>query len=148
MNAAHVHLMLNHFPIVGMVFAIPLLLMAWGRKSEDLSRAAFCLVSITGLIAVATFLTGEPAEDAVKHLPGISKQSIELHEEAAEKAIWFVGGAALAAMVSLVLGFKNKVMPRRALLLVTALCAASMGVLAWTNNLGGQISHVQLRKNQ
>ncbi len=63
MDAAHVHLMLNHFPLIGMAFAIPLLLGAWIRKSEDLSRAGLTLVAVTGFLAVATLLTGEPAEE-------------------------------------------------------------------------------------
>lgn len=88
MDGAHFHLMLNHFPIIGMTFASPLLLLAWGTKSEDLIRVGLGLVSLTGLLAVATFLTGEPAEEVVENLPGVAKRLITIHEEAAEKSLW------------------------------------------------------------
>jgi uncharacterized membrane protein len=140
--------MLNHFPIVGMTFAIPLLLLGWGTKSEDLIRVGLGLVSLTGLLAVATFLTGEPAEEVVEHLPGIAKRLITIHEEAAEKSIWMVSITAVAALISLIIGFKRKTTPKAAVLLVTCLSVACVGVLAWTNNLGGQISHDELRSTR
>lgn len=147
MDAAHVHLMLNHFPLIGMAFAIPLLLGAWMRSSEDLSRAGLILVAVTGVLAVATLLTGDPAEGVIKHLPGISKRVIKIHEEAAEKSIWVVVAAAVAAIAGLFFGWKQKRTPRLVVLLVTVLSVASLAALAWTNNLGGQISHAELRNS-
>jgi uncharacterized membrane protein len=147
MDAAHVHLMLNHFPLIGMVFAIPLLLGAWIRSSEDLSRAGLIIVAVTGVLAVATLLTGDPAERVIEHLPGISKRVIKIHEEAAEKSIWVVVATAVAAIAGLVFGWKQKRTPRLVVLLVTVLSVASLAALAWTNNLGGQISHAELRNS-
>ena len=147
MDAAHVHLMLNHFPLIGMAFAIPLLLGAWMRNSEDLSRAGLILVAVTGVLAVATLLTGDPAEGVIEHLPGISKRVIKIHEEAAEKSIWVVVAAAVAAIAGLFFGWKQKRTPRLVVLLVTVLSVASLAALAWTNNLGGQISHAELRNS-
>ena len=44
------------------------------------------------------FLTGEPAEEVVGHLPGISEQAIEEHEEAAEVAAIVTGFAGLLGL--------------------------------------------------
>lgn len=38
---------------------------------------------VTAAAAVPTYLTGEPAEEAVEHLPGVVKDLIEIHEERA-----------------------------------------------------------------
>lgn len=148
MDAAHVHLILNHFPISGIFISIPILLFAWWRKSDIVGRTGMFVVLLSGLVTVLTFLTGEPAEEVIEHLPGISEKVIKIHEEAAEKAIWFVAAAAIGALISLMIAFKKKAMPMRAIPLVTVLAVCSMGILAWTNNLGGEISHPEIRKNK
>lgn len=148
MDGAHIHLMLNHFPIAGILFAIPILVIAWWRKNDVLGLTGMSLVLLSGLITIPTFLTGEPAGEIIEHLPGISEKLIEIHEEAAEKTIWFVGAAALAALISLVVAFKNKSMLLKAIPFVTILSLCAIGFLAWTNNLGGQISHPEIRKDK
>ena len=146
MDAAQVHLMLNHLPVAGMVIALPILLFAWWRKNEVLGRAGLFIVLFSGLLTIPTFLTGEPTEEIIEHFSGISKDLIETHEEAAEKAIWLIGAAALGAMVSLGLAFKKRSLPTWAVPSVAILATLSMGALAWTNHLGGQISHAEIRK--
>ena len=39
MNIAHLHLMLNHFPVVGSVIVALLLVLALYRRSDELGRA-------------------------------------------------------------------------------------------------------------
>ena len=39
MNLTHVHLLLNHFPTIGMIVGLGVFLMAIGAKSDDLKRA-------------------------------------------------------------------------------------------------------------
>ena len=148
MDAAHIHLMLNHFPIAGILFAIPILVIAWWRKNDVLGLTGMSLVLLSGLVTIPTFLTGEPAKEIIEHLPGISEKLIEIHEEAAEKTIWFVGAAALAALISLLVAFKNKSILLKAIPFVTILSLGAIGFLAWTNNLGGQISHPEIRKDK
>jgi uncharacterized membrane protein len=148
MDAAHIHLMLNHFPMAGILFAIPILAIAWWRKNDVLCLTGMSLVVLSGLITIPTFLMGEPAEEIIEHLPGISEKMIEIHEEAAEITIWFVGAAAFTALISLFIGFKNKSMLLKAIPFVTILSLCAIGFLAWTNNLGGQISHPEIRKDE
>jgi uncharacterized membrane protein len=145
MDAAHIHLILNHFPIAGMVFSIPLLLFAWWRRNEVLSRTAFIVILLTGLATIPTYLTGEPAEELIAHLPGVSERFIEIHEEAAERAIWAIGAATLVAAVGLFLSIRRKATPRWAYPVVLAAALASVGLLGWTNNLGGQVRHPEIR---
>ena len=62
MNATHLHLMLNHIPVLGTVFGLGLLVFALWRKSEELKKAALGIFLIVALLAVPVYLTGEPAE--------------------------------------------------------------------------------------
>ncbi len=147
MNAAHIHLMLNHLPIGGMLIAVPILLVAWWRKSDPLARPGLFIVLLSGIITIPTFLSGKPTEELIEHLPEISENLIEIHEEVAEKAIWLIGAAALGALVSLGISFKKQSLPKWATPLVTVLATLSLVILAWTNNLGGQIRHPEIRKD-
>ena len=40
LNLAHVHLLLNHFPTIGMIVGLGLFLVAIVAKSDDLKRAS------------------------------------------------------------------------------------------------------------
>ena len=77
MNAIHFHLMLNHIPVLGTAFGLVLLVFSLWRKSEELKKASLVIFLISALVAVPVYLTGEPAEDAVKPLAGVSRPVIE-----------------------------------------------------------------------
>jgi uncharacterized membrane protein len=145
MDGAHFHLMLNHFPIAGMVFSIGLLAIAGRMDSDTLKRAALLLVVVTGLLTIPAFLTGEPAEKVVEHFPNVTKAMIEAHEEAAEKGAWAVWITSGVAMAGLILSFKRKVTAGWVIPVVLILSLGCVGLFAWSNNLGGQISHSELR---
>src|SRR5688500_9804157 len=99
MSTVHVHLILNHFPIVRAVLGVLLIGLAWLRRSNALGKAAMGLFVLLGILSIVVFLTGEPAEEAVEALPGISESLMEQHEEAALIATI---GMSVAGMLSLV----------------------------------------------
>ena len=70
MNPSHLHLMLNHIPVVGMPFGLALVSLAFLRKSEELKRISLGFITIIALLAIPVYLTGEPAEELVENLPG------------------------------------------------------------------------------
>ena len=61
MNLAHVHLLLNHLPPLGVLFGFLLLAAAVARKSGELVRASLVTFVLAALLAVPTYYTGEPA---------------------------------------------------------------------------------------
>jgi hypothetical protein len=123
LDAAHVHLMLNHLPVIGAPLLLLLLTIGLLRGSRELVTVS--LVLVVGL-AVATglvYLTGEPAEELVKHTPWFHDTLAERHEEHAR--------VSLAAV------------------LVTGLLAGGLALstvlLGWTGWSGGQIRHEEVR---
>ncbi|HXI20948.1 MAG TPA: hypothetical protein VNH46_07685, partial [Gemmatimonadales bacterium] len=84
MNAAHLHLMLNHLPVLGAPFAA--LLLVWGlfRRSRDLLRTALGVAVVVAAVSYPVFLTGEPAEDRVEDAGWASERLVHQHEERAE----------------------------------------------------------------
>jgi uncharacterized membrane protein len=145
MNATHLHLMLNHIPVLGTAFGLGLLAFALWRKSEELKNAALGVFLITALFSVPVYLTGEPAEDLVEPLAGVSKAIIEQHEEAAVVA--FIGLLVLGvvALAGLILSRRNKIVPAWFGMVMLASSLIVSGLMAWTANLGGQIRHTEIR---
>ena len=144
MSWAHLHLALNHVPVIGLPIALLLLGWALYRGSSELTRASFGLLVLIGLATIVVQLTGEPAEELIEKLPGVRESVIEQHEEAA--LIGTVGTAALG--VGALLGlwrYRAGRAPQRwfsTLLLVAGVLLA--GFLGWVANLGGQIRHTEI----
>ena len=145
MNPAHLHLLLNHLPVVGTVCGLGLLVFALRRRSNDLKRAALGVLVISALTAIPTYLTGEPAEGAIKELIGNSKQFVEPHEEAAGIALGGILVLGAIALVGLVWFRGERLVPSwfATTVLLGSLIVA--GLLGWTANLGGQIHHSEIR---
>src|SRR6186997_25315 len=88
MNGAFLHLLINHVPILGSLFALCLLIYGMFMKSGSVIRAAFVSLIVTALVSIPAFLSGEEAEHVIKPIIGINKEAIEQHEEMAEIAFW------------------------------------------------------------
>jgi hypothetical protein len=65
--------MLNHIPVLGIAFGLALVSLALLRKSEELKRISLGFLIVIALLASPAYLTGEPAEELVENLPGVSK---------------------------------------------------------------------------
>lgn len=144
MNQTHIHLLLNHFPIIGTLIGSCLLL--WGiiKKNENIKSISAVLLACMALVAIPVFLTGEPAEESVEHIGGISEQVIELHEEAAEIAIWLMGITGLVSLAALLMSFRKAKQAGTVFILAFILSAVSFASMARTGYLGGQIRHTEI----
>lgn len=144
-NWAHVHLMINHFPVVGVLGAILLLAYACVRKSEEVKMVSLGVFVLIALITIPVFFTGEAAEDAVKKLPGVTEASIGRHEEMAEYAITLMEILGVACLAGLFLIRKSGAAPKWLLMIVFVLSLITAAVVGFTANLGGLIRHTEIR---
>lgn len=102
------------------------------------------LFVLIALVTVPVYLTGEPAEEMIENIPGISKAMIERHEDAVLFSMIAVEVAGFIALAALLLFGRKKGLAN--LLIVTlAFSVVTGGLLAWTSNLGGQIRHTEIR---
>jgi uncharacterized membrane protein len=144
MNATHLHLLLNHFPIVGAVLGVFLFGLALLRNSAELAKVAFGLFVLLGVIGGVVYITGGSAEEAVEHLPGFSSALLERHEDAALVATVLMGVAGVIAALLLV-SFRRRAVPRWMLTAALLVAVSSVGVIGYAANLGGQIRHTEIR---
>jgi len=141
MNEAHLHITLVHIPVVVIPLGFLILLVGTLRKNVAVSRVGLSVMVLATLIAVPAFLLGEDAEEIVEHLPGISEDTIEAHEEAADIAFWFTVATGLTSLVSL---YALKVSAAWRTLVINAALTLSLVAscaLAYAANQGGKIRH-------
>lgn len=101
MNFAHLHLLINHIPLIGIPIALAFL--GYGLRTKNASAQRFSLLILIGLTAMVlpVYLTGEPAEEVVEHLPGVVESFIESHEDAAKFSLILTLATGAAAFLAL-----------------------------------------------
>jgi uncharacterized membrane protein len=144
MNAVQIHLMLNHLPVIGLVFVAVALGAGALTRKDTLVRFALFLMMGLALAVVPVFLSGEPAEEGVEHLAGVTERAIEPHEDMARVATIALVGLGLFALIGL-LRTRGRPVGRELTAAALLLSFAVAGLLAWTAHLGGQIRHPELR---
>lgn len=144
MNAVHLHLLLNHLPVVGAVFGVFLLAFALLRRDGALGKVAFGLLALVGALSVVVYLTGEPAQEAVEKLPGFSERLIDRHEDTALVATILMGAVGALALGAL-LFYRRRALPRLLSTLVLVGAVGTAAAIGCAANLGGQIRHSEIR---
>ncbi|MBI3949328.1 MAG: hypothetical protein HY314_02575 [Acidobacteria bacterium] len=145
MNPAHVHLILNHIPVIGSVVGLLLLIVATARRSSELKKVSLGVFVVIALIAIPVYLTGEPAEEVIEHLPGVAKPIIEEHEEMALISAITTVVLGVLALAGLFISRRSKEVPSWVITISLLLSTVSSGMMGWTANLGGQIRHTETR---
>jgi len=83
-NLAHLHLLINHFPTVGMIIAVGLFAGSLIGGSEDLKRASLVVFFGLGLITIPTYMSGNAAAkkfDAEKYIEQMAELAGETSGE-------------------------------------------------------------------
>jgi hypothetical protein len=145
MSWAHIHLALNHVPVIGL--PIVLLLLAWAlvRGNAELTRVSFGMLVVLAVTTLVVQLTGEPAEDLVEGLPGVVDSMIERHEEAALIGTVAMSGIGLLALYGLWRLRGGRTLARWVPMTVLSAGVLLAGYFGWVANLGGQIRHSEIR---
>ncbi len=145
MSWSHLHLALNHLPVLGAPFL--LLLLGWGllHRSRDLVRTALWWFIGFAVLAIMLKFTGDFARDeAAERLKPVAPLVTD-HEQAADQATTGVFLLGLAATTAEILGRKGRAIPKWSLVVVFVLGLATSILMARTANLGGRINHPDLR---
>lgn len=144
MNGAQLHMLMNHTPVVGLAIGLAVLVAGLARRSVEIRIVGLILLAVTGLAALPAFLTGEPAEGVVEHLPGVVESRIEEHEEG---AAWGLGLSLLTAVLAVGALVFGRGRPAGGPLPLVVLLAGviAFAAIARTAHLGGLIHHEELR---
>ena len=142
MNFDHLHILLNHVPIIGFVIALALFVASLAGRNNDLRRSALIIFAVVALVTIPTFVSGVAADRAIANEAGVSEELVKRHEGAAMLGLWFVMATGGAAMTALWRFRRTAAGPPRAdIVAVLLLSAIATGLMARTGNTGGDIRH-------
>lgn len=144
MNGAHLHLIVCHIPIIGAGFTILLIIFSFLKKSKDLKQSSLWFAAITGLAALAVYLTGSGAESYVKTVPGITEEIIEPHET---MALYYLIALLIISVISLAGLFLSQASAKvlHKFVIIVFILNLLASYLAVTTGLsGGKIKHTEI----
>ncbi len=79
MNDAHLHMVVNHFPIIGTIFGLGILITGIALKNKVINNVAYVLFVVAAVFAAVSMATGEGAEEIAEKLPSVTDQIIHEH---------------------------------------------------------------------
>ena len=143
-NTPHLHLLMNHVPTVGTVIGLGLLLLAFMRRSDHLTRASLELFFLVALTSLPVYLTGLAAQEAISGRPDVSVDAIAAHHDGVLLAFVFVEVTGALAWLGL---WQYRRLARLAgwmspVILLLAL--ATVTLMAGAASVGGEIRHPEI----
>jgi uncharacterized membrane protein len=147
MNDAHLHMVVNHFPIIGTIFGLGILIAGIFLKNNTIKNVAYILFVVAAIFAALSMATGEGAEEVVEDLPNVGNQIIHAHEEMAEKLALVLYALGLVSLLGLFLNYKKHA--KANLVSYLAVIVAIIGVFLGkqTATTGGEVRHTEIREN-
>lgn len=148
MNATHLHLIITHLPIYGSILGTLVLIIGMMTNSRETRMAAYVVLLISAVGGFIAFNTGEPAEDTVEKIAGVSKDLIEEHEEFAESALIALIGMAVMSAGGLLFARKNTRFAKTVSIIALIVSLVTVGMVSWTGYLGGKIRHTEVSNSR
>jgi len=148
MNYTHIHLLLNHLPTIGFCIGIVIFIIALVRKSEELQEAGLVVFFLTAAATIATYVSGNDAQEAMRDTAGVSEALMKAHESAALVAFVFMQATGFFAWVGLWMLRRIARVASWNLAVVTILAIVTFSLMARAANMGGEIRHPEIQDAQ
>jgi uncharacterized membrane protein len=150
MNLVHVHLWLNHLPILGTLITLALFVLSLAFDRDDLKQASLALFVMIALFSIPAYMSGNAAQNEIKDNPDFSMELIQAHQGSALMAFIFIeltGAISLIGLWRFSRTEKNPWMERPSklnLIAVLVLSVVTSGLMAVAGNTGGEIRHAEI----
>jgi hypothetical protein len=146
-NSAHLHLILNHFPVIGTMMVVLVLAYAVFINNDKIKKLGMFLLVLIGLITIPVFMTGDKAASIIKGNDGVLEEHIEPHEDFAKISMIAMEVTAGISLIALVLFRKERAVPVWFGLVLLLLIIGVNLMMVYTGHLGGRISHDAIMKH-
>lgn len=144
MNPAHIHLLINHLPIIGSLFGLIVLAHGLWTKNSQTKIASYNLFILSAIGAGIAYFTGEPAEELVENIAGVTGRAIEQHEDFAMSAMISFMLLGILSIFGLLITLKQSIFMRPVAIVILLVSLVSFVLVARTGYLGGQIRHTEI----
>lgn len=145
MNYAHWHIMLNHFPIIGMLFNVILWLVAVRTNQPMLYRTALGWFIGLAILTIPVYVTGQNGHEILHGLPGVTHDVIDIHEQWGTYTLVASLTTGILALIGLIQFRRANQLPPLSKALILLLSLMTAGIAFYTGHLGGQIRHTEIR---
>ena len=144
MNQAHIHLLINHLPVIGSLFGVIVLAHGMWTKNGQTKIASYNLFILSAIGAAIAYFTGEPAEEMVENIAGVTERAIEQHEDFAMSAFISFMLLGILSIFGLLITLKQSIFMRPVAIIILLVSLVSFVLVARTGYLGGQIRHTEI----
>jgi len=145
MDWIHLHLALNHVPVLGTLFVCLLLVTAAVKRDESLKRLSLWWTVALMLISIPLKFTGDFAAEKPAKEPWFIETLVQVHEQAADQATAGIFLMGIAAILALVIARRARPVATWSLMLTLVVGLLTFALMARAANLGGQIRHTEIR---
>ena len=145
MNYSHIHIVLNHFPTIGTLFGLALLVYALWTKDQKLQIVSFVIFMVMAVLAIPTFITGGAASEAIRKRPDLNPAMVDLHRSAAIVATSVLFLTGTFAWLALWQYRRFQALSQWNLWTVAGLSVLTLALMLQVGTLGGEISHPEIR---
>lgn len=148
MNGAHIHLVVNHLPIVAVIIGTLVLIAGYLFKNNSIKKTALGINIFSAITSIAAFLSGEPAEEVIENIKNGQEGLIHAHEEFAELFLILSIILGVISIITLILSIKEKPYAGYGFIVVLGLSLALIIIGKQVGTSGGEISHPEIRSIQ
>ncbi len=147
-DLAHVHLLINHFPTIGMILGLGLLLLSFIRKNDHLKKVSLEVLFLIALATMPVYVSGQAAAETLKGQAGVSAEAVVAHNDAALAS--FIMMEITGFFAWLVLWRMRRIgWPTTGLTYtVLVLSVMTVAAVARAANIGGDIRHPEISGGQ
>ncbi|MEZ4906897.1 MAG: DUF2231 domain-containing protein [Saprospiraceae bacterium] len=148
MNYAHIHLTVNHFPIIFPMVAVIVLITGFIFKSEVMKRTAYFIFALGAISTVFAIISGEKAAGYTHTMDWFQKSLVHEHHESAEFFGIFSYILGLLSVVALWASWKGKQFSKWLSYIVLIFSFVTMFLAKNAGSTGGDIRHTEIRTEQ
>jgi hypothetical protein len=145
LNAAHLHLVLNHVPTLGMAVGLALLLLALIRRHEVLVHVGLEVLFVIALVTLPVYVTGAAAYAHLRSGADFSDIAARMHQDVALTGFAVTEFAGFVAWVALWQSRRTGRAGRGLVAAVTLLSLLALAIMGRAATLGGEIHHPEIR---
>lgn len=147
MNAAQLHLLFNHWPLVLVVIGFFVLFYGEWKSEMSYKNLGLLLLIFAALFTIPTQLTGEGAEHILMDQNIAEHSRVEKHEALGFWTAILTYGIGVLAFVSLLMIHNVHSFFTYLRQFVLILAAGAIVLIAITAHVGGEIRHTEIRLN-
>ncbi len=147
MDELHLHLVVNHLPLIFPIVGIIILIIGILAKSEVSNRNAYIIFILGAITSFVAMQTGENAENSATKIAGLSDSLIEKHEEISEIFAALTYGLGVISLAALIVSFRNSLISKYAPFVVGILAIICLFFAQKIGTTGGEIRHKEIRSS-